>query len=279
MEKVYQERIGYDGDVGEISRMVCENFNLGDFVEDRIITSGYEDFNLFVKTTKGSYVAKIFADFRDLDDCKRYVNIMLGALEAKVRHPRLYKSNQGHLHVGRIGNSKLRLCVMDFVDGEDLSTSGYSLNENDIRLLAEQASLINSIDLRPRYVYDSWAIVNFIPEFERIREYLDSEDLELIEPLVDKFRDIDVSKLPHCFVHGDIITTNVIRDKNEDLWIIDFAVSNYYPRLQEIAVLACNLFFDERDKKKSEQNLETALDEYQKKSPLSDKELNLLQIS
>ena len=53
-------------------------------------------------------------------------------------------------------------------------------------------------------------------------------------------------------------------------------MSNYYPRLQEIAVLACNLLFDERDKDKSEHNLKIALDEYQKNLPLSDRELKLL---
>lgn len=77
-------------------------------------------------------------------------------------------------------------------------------------------------------------------------------------------------------VHGDIIATNVMKDKKNKLWIIDFAVSNYYPRIQELAVMACNILFDEKNKKKSETNLKTALEEYQKTIELTPREIEVL---
>jgi len=51
----------------------------------------------------------------------------------------------------------------------------------------------------------------------------------LVQPLVKEFENLGIEELPHCFVHGDIITTNVMRDSTDQLWIIDFSVSNYYP--------------------------------------------------
>jgi len=40
-----------------------------------------------------------------------------------------------------------------------------------------------------------------------------------------------------------------------------------------LAVLACNLFFNAKSKEESENNLNIALEEYQKRIPLTDKEL------
>jgi Ser/Thr protein kinase RdoA (MazF antagonist) len=93
---------------------------------------------------------------------------------------------------------------------------------------------------------------------------------------LEEFKSLDVKELPHCFVHGDMIATNVMKDKQGQLWIIDFAVSNYYPRIQEIAVLACNLLFDPVNKSKTKNNLEIALEEYQRGIKLTDKELAAL---
>jgi Ser/Thr protein kinase RdoA (MazF antagonist) len=99
-----------------------------------------------------------------------------------------------------------------------------------------------------------------------------------MKPLLQEFKDLKIQKLPRCFVHGDIISPNVIRDKKRKIWIIDFSVSNYYPRIQELAVLACNMFFCENDKEKSEENLKLALKEYQKNIKLTAKELKSLPV-
>ena len=123
---------------------------------------------------------------------------------------------------------------------------------------------------------DEWAITNFLKEFKKKKGTLSKEDLELIEPLVKKFKDMKIEELPHCFVHGDIIVTNVMKDSNDKLWIIDFSVSNYYPRIQELAVLACNLFFDEDNKEESDKNMKIALEEYQKKIQILKNQINIL---
>jgi len=64
--------------------------------------------------------------------------------------------------------------------------------------------------------------------------------------LVREFNALKMKKLPHCFVHGDLIETNIMKDKEGKLWIIDFAVANYYPRIIELAVLACNILLTQK---------------------------------
>jgi Ser/Thr protein kinase RdoA (MazF antagonist) len=165
---------------------------------------------------------------------------------------------------------------MEYIDGENLFEKNHSLNEKEVKFIAHQAGLINSTKLKPFQVYDSWAIINFLKEFKEKSKFLSEKDLDLVKPLVNKFKDLKIETLPHCFVHGDMIKTNVIKDSKGKLWILDFSVSNYYPRIQELAVLACNLFFDENNKEKSDKNLKIALEEYQKIIKLTDKELNSL---
>ena len=53
-------------------------------------------------------------------------------------------------------------------------------------------------------------------------------------------------------------------------------MANYYPRIQELAVLLCNLLFDEDDLDSFPSYYKLALSEYQKTLPLSLKELETL---
>ncbi len=99
--------------------------------------------------------------------------------------------------------------------------------------------------------------------------------MDYIKPLVDLFPRLNIEKLPHCFVHGDIISTNVIRSIDNKIFIIDFAVANIYPRIQELAILLCDLFLV-KDKDKYLFNYNLALEEYQKVLLLAKEEIEIL---
>ena len=276
VQQNYLDRIGYNGDLTEVSKIICRNYLLGDFILNTIITTGYEDFNYILETSTGKYVVKIFAEDRDLAECRRYIECMIIAIEEGVKHPKLYKSTQGFLHIIDIDYMQLRLCVLEYIDGKDLYNIGRALNDKELKAVAQQVALINQIDLKPDFIYDSWAIVNFHKEFQKKKHYLDKCDLELIEPLYNDFKNLDMSQLSHCFVHGDILTTNVMKDKNNKLWIIDFACSNYSHRVIELAVIACNMCFDENDKQNSDRMFNILLEEYQKYMKLTKEEIDVL---
>ena len=278
MEELYQKRTGYAGKLENISKAVCRDFNLGGFVSNKIITMGYEDFNFILESAKGKHFVKIFTAYPKHEECRRYVDVMLKALDAEVSLPKLLSSSQSneYLHLLNLDNIELRLCVMKFIDGKTIYETGEPLSDDEIRFVAQQAALINSIKIKPKYVCDSWAIQNFLDEFKKSEPFLTPEDLELVKPLAKEFTTLNIKSLPHCFVHGDLIKTNIMRDANGKLWLIDFAVSNYYPRIQELAVLACDLLFDAESKTNTEKNLRVALDEYQKKIPLTEKEIQAL---
>ncbi|MFA5797030.1 MAG: phosphotransferase [Candidatus Woesearchaeota archaeon] len=276
MESLFRQRIGFNGDLKELSKIICRDFDLGRFIACSVVLVGYEDFNFSLETTKRKFFVKVFSNTRTLDDCKRNVAVVVKLIDAGVFVPKLYPSEQGYLHILKIDQSALRLCVMDFTEGKDFFTSRTTITHEDMRTLARQAAVINSLNIKPSHIYDSWAIVNFPREFEKKSEYLEQEDLELIQPLIEGFQSLTIETLPHCFVHGDILRTNVIKDNNAKIWIVDFSVSNYCPRIQELAVLACDILFNKDNKIASEQNLNDALEEYQKTITLTSRELESL---
>lgn len=276
MESHFNSRINYDGTLEDISRTICKTFNIGDFAANKLILTGYEDYNFILETTKGKYFVKIFANDRRLKECERYIEVMMEAIKAKVKTPKLIKSKSGYLNIVNVNNAQLRFCLAEYLSGKDLFRLNKTPDSGEIRFIAQQAALINSIKIKPSFIYDSWAITNFKKEFEKKAKYLPSDDMKIIMPLVKEFDGLKIHNLPHCFVHGDILRTNVMKDDKNELWIIDFSVSNYYPRIQELAVLACDLLFDPKNKMKSEENLGIALNEYQKRIPLTEKELNAL---
>ena len=276
MEEIYTKRIDYKGELGDISKAICKTYTLGELISNKLILMGFEDFNFNLETTKGKYFVKIFGNYRKDEDCERYVDIMLAAEKAGVSTPKLYRSNQGYLNKLSVEGCPLRLCVMEHIEGQTIFELNEKLNLDEIKFIAKQAALINSMEFKPKYLYDSWAIVNFLKEFEKKSKYLPEEDMKRVQPLIEEFKEIKVDELPHCFVHGDILKTNVMKDVNNKLWIIDFSVSNYYPRIQELAVLACNLFFNAENKEESEKNLDIALKEYQRTVKLTDRELKVL---
>ncbi|MDD5162609.1 MAG: phosphotransferase [Candidatus ainarchaeum sp.] len=273
---LFKKRIGFKGRLEDISEAVCKCFGLGAFVSNRLVAIGYEDFNFALQTKKGNFFVKVFADFRTLQECKRYVKIMEKALESNVVTPKLLEAKNRHLQILNVRGKKLRLVAMDFIEGKTLFESKEKLADLEIRFLAKQAAIINSMKIKPKFVYDHWAITSFLKEFRIAKKFLDSEDLKKILPLVKDLKALEINKLPHCFVHGDLTKTNIMKDKNGKLWLIDFACANYYPRIQELAVMACTVLFEQESKSKTEKNIEIVLEEYQKIIPLTQKELEAL---
>lgn len=276
-ETNFYNRVDFKCDIKFLLTKVCEDYRLGGYLQHRIITVGYEDLNIVLSTNNNRYLIKILADFRDKDDRLRYLGTLLKVMESDIAHPKLYKSDQGYLYSIDVNETKVYLFVMQFIDGKTFFELGINPTQEEVCFLSFQAALINKIKHNPKYILDTWAIVNFIPQYQRALPYLGKDDITLIEPLISRFENINLTALPHCFVHGDILSSNVIKDLQGKSWIIDFSVSNYYPRIQELAVLS-NMFIDHENPGAFEKNFQLALSVYQKEIQLSQLELKLLPV-
>ncbi|KKW28655.1 MAG: scyllo-inosamine-4-phosphate amidinotransferase [Parcubacteria group bacterium GW2011_GWB1_52_7] len=269
----FQKRIRFKGDIKPLLIRVCRDYQLGGCISYRVVPVGYEDFNLMVKTHGGKYFVKLFASYRGRENCIRYINIIRRVIFAGVYHPKLYKVSQGFLYETTLDKVAVRLCVMEWIEGESLYDKQSKVTKNETKFLIRQAALINQIRLKPSFVYDSWAICNFLKEYKKKKQFLSKSDNSVISRLSLEFAKLQLKKLPHALVHGDILKTNVLKDKRGRIFIIDFSVANNYPRIQELAVLLCSVLFDEKHSRRMIWERVGALREYQKYIKLSDYEV------
>jgi Ser/Thr protein kinase RdoA (MazF antagonist) len=271
-DQFFQKRINYQGYLKPLLQKVCSDFNLGKYHSFEIIPIGYEDFNLKLITSKGTFFVKIFASTRSEEECERYVEVINQTLSNGVTEPKLYKHNQEFLY--KMGND--RLIVIEYIEGKTYYELQTIPADEEIKFIVEHAALINKTKLKPSFVYDHWAITNILKEYAEKGKYLSAPNNELIKPLVDLFGSLNINNLPHSLVHGDITKTNVMKSANGNIYILDFAVANYYPRIQELAVLLCDLFFNPNKTTNFTKTYDFILSEYQKYIQLTPTEIKLL---
>ena len=273
MYEEFYDRINLNTNLDNISKEICKKYNLDDYISDELILVGYEDFNYILNTTKGKYCVKIFNKERTNKDVNNYIDRIELASTLNINTPKVYRVKNNCLQIIDINNNQYRLCVFEYVNGK----SFYDLNEipteKEIKEIIKQMVYIHNAKLDSEYIYDKWTITNFIKEYKDKKNYLDKKYIDIFNKLTNRLEKVDFNKLVYSFVHGDIISSNVMKDKNNKLWIIDFAVSNYLPRIVDLAVTSCNLCLNPNSKAKTIESTKMILEEYQKYIKLNEYEL------
>ena len=274
----FNKRIKLNTDLKNISELICEKYDLGQFISNELITIGYEDYNYYLTTSKGKYCVKIFSKERTTNDIKNYLERIRAVANSEVSSPKPLLVNGDITLSLDYNNNDYDLCVFDYISGKNFFEIGENPSSDVIKELARQTSIIHSLDIKPEFIYDSWAIINFKEEYAKKRNYLPDKYKTEFDKLLIEFNNIDFEKLPKAFVHGDIISTNVMLDEHSRVWIIDFAVSNYLPRIIDLAVTSCNMCLDKNSKDKTYENITLLLNEYNKYNKLTDYELEVFGI-
>lgn len=238
------DRLNYTGDLTPVVERVCEAYGVGQLSASSIIEVGYEDCNVVIETDQDKFVAKMFAKTRTPEDITRYATTMEKVVEAGVHHPELLTTSSGE---AVYDDSGISLVLMRFVEGKSFLELDRVPTDEERKAVLEQAAKVNGIEYKPPYLFDSWAIPNIHAMFEKVKQYIDPEDLPLVEQVIAAYDAIPVNDLPHSFVHGDFTKANVIKGEDGKIYILDFSVANHYPRIQELAVIVANLLHDESE--------------------------------
>lgn len=271
----FNKRIELNTDLKNVSEQICSYYNLGEFISNELITIGYEDYNFYLATSKGKYCVKIFSKIRTTEDIKNYLERIRAVANSEISSPKpLVVDGDISLSLDYEDNH-YDICVFEYISGNNYFQIGENPSAEAIREIAKQTALINNLDIKPEFIYDTWAIVNFEKEYLQKRQYLSAKYKDEFDQLLIELKNIDFDKLPKGFVHGDIISTNVMLDNNSKVWILDFAVSNYLPRIIDLAVTSCNMCLDEKSKDKTYENITLLLSEYNKYNQLTDYELEV----
>lgn len=271
----FNKRIKLNTDLKKISEQICNYYKLGEFISNELIEIGYEDYNYYLTTTKGKYCVKIFSKYRTEKDIDNYLERIRKVASSNINAPKpLIINNDISLSLD-YENNHYDLCVFEYINGKNYFELQEKISKDEIKELARQTAMINNLDIKPEFIYDAWAIINFEKEYKQKRKYLSKEYQVEFDKLLEELQRIDFNQLPKAFVHGDIINTNVMKDNNSKIWIIDFAVSNYLPRIIDLAVISCNMCLDENSKDKTYDNITLLLTEYDKYNKLTKYELEV----
>lgn len=267
------DRLSYDGDLTPVVERVCEAYGVGELEDATVVGIGYEDCNVIIKTDQSTFVAKMFAKTRTAEEISRYATIMQKVVEAGVNHPALLTTSSGEVIYT---DSGIELVLMRFIKGRTYFELDQAPNDRERKAVLEQAAKIHGIDYRPPFLFDSWAIPNIRVMFEKVEQYIEPNDLPLVESAMVQYETVPVEDLPHAFVHGDFTKTNVIKGEDGEIYIIDFSVANWYPRIQELAVVAANLLYDKDNSTSLKDTCELVANEYSQFAPLTAEERRYL---
>lgn len=263
------DRLAYTGDLEPVIDRLCEAYGVGKPAGSSVIEVGYEDCNVVVETDQNKYLAKMFAKTRTAEEISRYTTTMQRVVEAGVHHPELLTTSSGDMVYTDNG---ITLVLMQFVEGKTFFELDQAPDAEERKAVLEQAAKVNSIDYKPTYLFDSWAIPNIRVMFDKVRQFVEPDDLKLVEQALARYEAIPVDDLPHSFVHGDFTKTNVLKGNDGKVYILDFSVANWYPRIQELAVIAANLLHDDSDSSSLEDRCNQVADEYSQFNNLTDEE-------
>lgn len=232
------ERIDPIDNIDLLSTAVCAEYELGSLFKTKVIEIGYEDFNAILSTDHGEYLMKVFRNERDDEEVLDCIQRTAVAGDNNVPTPKVYRnSNNEMLTVIKIGNSRFRLALIEYINGLDYFNLGTKPTTKELEKIVDIASGLSRIEFKPPFIFDAWAITSFCGEFEKKESLFDEAVLALIRPVYEEFKTFDYEALPKSYVHGDMMSTNLMRDNNGKVWLIDFSVSNYTARLNEIAVI------------------------------------------
>jgi Ser/Thr protein kinase RdoA (MazF antagonist) len=222
----------------ELVEHVAAQYGLGDVAGWSVLETGYEDCNIDLRARRARVAVKVFSAGRPASVPARTADIITRVRAAGVRHPALYRdADGGHVHE----YDGHHLIVMDFAPGRSFYEMGRPPSDAELGKVLEQAALIHAIDARPEPVFDSWAIDNMAPMARQVGDLLDAEQRRLVGGCLDELADVHWRALPETLIHADLTAGNLLVAPDGELTVLDFALANRWPRLQELAVIAASL--------------------------------------
>lgn len=278
METLFK-RIGKEIDIKKLSNQICKTYQLGEYQKYELIFVGIDDLSYYLDTTKGRYVVKIINHEKTKEEIEGFIRKNLVILKNGIKAPKILSNGKENLFTCNIDGVTINLIVMECIEGSDL----YSLNEEIAR--ADIDKLINVLIPLHRIKekvnnkeYDEYCFMQIKKDYQKTKSLLPNDIKQKVEEAIEVFNKIELDQLPKCFIHGDLISTNIMKDKKNDLWLIDFYQSGNGIRLLDIVKILNSVIDNYQYKDKTEELEQYFLEQYGKRIPLTNYELEVLPI-
>lgn len=278
MKNIFK-RIGKKISIKKLSILVCKLYNLDEYTGYKIIKVGCDDFSYSLKTKTNKYVVKILNQRKCQKDIERFEEIYQIYMRNKIKCPYLLKNINGdYMSNIQFENININLCLLEYIDGKDLYSINKKINKHDINKIVELLVSIHTIKEGYEIEYDKYSFMKLEEVFEEYKSNLPKIILKDIHKFLEIYSKVDFSKLPVCFIHADLGSGNIIKNKDNELFMIDFIQSGTGIRLLDIVIIINRCIFNYKYIKHSKKMEKYFLQRYQEYIKLTDYELKILPV-
>ncbi|MCI9287062.1 MAG: phosphotransferase [Clostridia bacterium] len=278
MERIF-DRIGKEIDLEELSKNICITYKLGDYNKYKLILVGIDDLSYVLNTSKGRYLVKIINQEKTNEEINEFIQKSSIITRNNINVPKLIPYEEGYLFTYEIDGLHIDLVVMEYIDGSDLYSNNEHITKADIEKLIDILIPLHKLEEKiENKEYDEYCFMKIKEDYQKTKNVLPKNIKAQVEKMIKEFDKIELEKLPKCFTHGDLISSNIIKDKNKDLWLIDFYQSGIGVRILDIVKVLNSVIDNYKYENDTEELEQYFIEEYNKRMKLTPYELEVLPI-
>lgn len=278
MERIF-DRIGKEIDLEELSKNICITYKLGDYNKYKLILVGIDDLSYVLNTSKGRYLVKIINQEKTNEEINEFIQKSSIIIRNNINVPKLIPYEEGYLFTYEIDGLHIDLVVMEYIDGSDLYSNNEHITKADIEKLIDILIPLHKLEEKiENKEYDEYCFMKIKEDYQKTKNVLPKNIKAQVEKMIKEFDKIELEKLPKCFTHGDLISSNIIKDKNKDLWLIDFYQSGIGVRILDIVKVLNSVIDNYKYENDTEELEQYFIEEYNKRMKLTPYELEVLPI-
>lgn len=278
MERIF-DRIGKEIDLEELSKNICITYKLGDYNKYKLILVGIDDLSYVLNTSKGRYLVKIINQEKTNEEINEFIQKSSIITRNNINVPKLIPYEEGYLFTYEIDGLHIDLVVMEYIDGSDLYSNNEHITKADIEKLIDILIPLHKLEEKiENKEYDEYCFMKIKEDYQKTKNVLPKNIKAQVEKMIKEFDKIELEKLPKCFTHGDLISSNIIKDKNKDLWLIDFYQRGIGVRILDIVKVLNSVIDNYKYENDTEELEQYFIEEYNKRMKLTPYELEVLPI-
>lgn len=218
----------------------------------RIFKKGWENLNVFVKTTKEQVVLRFYA-LKHLDKLRKKEDIIF-ILEFQeflynqgIFVPRIYKTTKTDYVIQiKLGENNHLVAAHSYITGKEIS----KYTQKSIEVIAKALAMMHTAatHFKPKHYSSFSNMYNFATWFNDLKKSLAEKyrQMDIMQNLekyiLPSLKNIRSKNLQSIIIHGDINKENLLFEKDKLAGVLDFDDSHKGSRAEDIGIFFADCF-------------------------------------